>query len=89
MHQPYGREFFIDDDEDTAGVRWDDFALALFVWAFMRAERDLVPVSVRAAADEFGVTEAVVREALADQMYVRIVGPDDDPAQQRIEFDGW
>lgn len=87
--QPYGRDFFVGEN-DEAGIPWDNFVTALQVWAFMRGEVEGSSrrVTVRAAAEQFGVTDAVIREAVEEHYWMEIAGPSDDPTKQFIEHEG-
>jgi hypothetical protein len=80
----YGRDFFTDGEE--AGVPWGNFLTALQVWTWMRPGDE--PCTVREAAIAFDVADEVVREAVNEHPWMFLVGPDDDPTQQRIDHDG-
>lgn len=80
------RDFF-ELDEDDCGIPFESFVTALSVWAAMQDEKGAVP-TVRQAADEFHVTDSVIRQAVDDHYWMFITGPDDDPTKQRIEHDG-
>lgn len=88
QRRPHGRDFFVQHDSDEAGIAWLDFLGALQVWSFMRLERGDEKVTVRQAADEFGVTAEVIREAVDQHYWMFLSGPDDDPSKQIIEHDG-
>lgn len=80
-----GRDFFMTDD-DEAGIPWDNFVTALQVWSYMRpSDKQL---TVRQAADEFGVTDEVIRAAVDEHYWMLLGGPPDDPTKQYIDHDG-
>ncbi len=82
-----GRDFFLDDDsEETAGIPWDNFVTALQVWSFMRPGD--TQATVREAADQFGVTDNVIRQAVSGHPWMFLFGPNDDPTKQIIDHDG-
>lgn len=80
-----GRDFFTDYDEP--GIPWHNFVTALQVWAFLREENDR-QTSVRDAADEFCVTDEVIREAVGYHQWMYVRGPNDDPTKQFICHEG-
>lgn len=83
--KPYDRSFFLDDDSDEAGVRWEDFITALAVWWCLAPSK--TPHTVRSAAETFDVTHDVIRAAVKQHYWMFLTGSDDDP-EQRIEMDG-
>ena len=86
-HERYGRDFFIDDEsEETAGIPWDNFLTALQVWSFMRPSDK--QATVREAADQFGVTDDVIRQAVNQHYWMFLGGPDDDATKQYIDHEG-
>ena len=86
VHVKEGRDFFVADDSDQAGIPWRNFVTALQVWSFMRPSND--STTVREAADEFGVTDQVIRDAIDDCYWMFLGGPDDDPTKQYIDHEG-
>lgn len=82
---PRGREYFLDDEDENAGVSWRDFRIAVSVWAWMRPGDQ---ASVRDAAEEFGVTDDVIRKAIAEHYWMYVDGESDDPKMQIIGHDG-
>lgn len=81
---PYGRDFFTEDDE--VGIPWTNFCTALQVWSFMRPGN--TQASVREAAQQFDVTDDVIRMAVEEHPWMFLTGPDDDPTKQLIDHDG-
>jgi alpha-amylase/alpha-mannosidase (GH57 family) len=80
-----GREFFMKED-DEAGIPWDNFVTALQVWSFMRPGAK--QATVREAADQFGVTDEVVQQAVEAAYWMSLGGPSDDPTKQYIDHEG-
>lgn len=81
---PRDRNYFIDEDSDDAGVPWDDFLRAVHVWSWMRAGGQ---VTVRQAANEFQVTDDVIRMVVSQHPWMFLEGGD-DPEHQVIGHDG-
>lgn len=84
--QKYDRDFFIDDDDDETGIPWNNFVTALQVWSFMRPGNN--QATVREAADQFGVADDVIRQAVDEHAWMFLGGPDDDPTKQYIDHEG-
>lgn len=85
--EKYGRDFFLDENSDEdAGIPWENFMTALQVWSFMRPSD--TQATIREAADEFDVTDDVVRMAVDEHPWMFLGGPDDDPTKQYIDHDG-
>lgn len=82
----HGRDFFVDDDTDEAGIPWDNFVTALQVWSFMRPGDK--QATVQEAADQFDVTIDVIRMAVNQHYWMFLEGPDDDPKKQSIYHEG-
>ena len=59
---------------------------ALQVWSFMRPGDK--PATVREAADQFDVTDDVIRMAVRQHHWMFLGGPDDDPTKQYIDHEG-
>ena len=85
IQKKLGRDFFKTDD-DEAGIPWDNFITALQVWSFM--SHGDKQVTVRQAADEFGVTDDVIRAAVDEHYWMFLGGPEDDPTKQYIDHEG-
>lgn len=81
-----GRDFFTDEDSSEAGIPWDNFVTALQVWSFMRPGDK--QATVREAADQFDVTDDVIRMAVSQHHWMFLGGPDDDPTKQYIDHEG-
>ncbi|WP_276200352.1 hypothetical protein [Chelatococcus sp. XZ-Ab1] len=75
-------EFQQDDDE--AGLHFDDFANAVQIWSFMQDGK----TTVRQAADVFNTTDDVIREAVERHYWMFLSDSDDDPDRQFIEHEG-
>lgn len=86
LRRPLDRDYFLDDDSDEPGVRWSDFCTALQVWSWMKPGDERA--TVQHAADEFGVTCEVVRQAVQQNYWMLLLGPNDDPGKQSIDHDG-
>lgn len=82
---PAGMEYFAACDEEV-GVLFEDFVTALHVWSWMRPCDQ--PVTVREAADAFGVTYEVIRNAVETSAWMLLQGSDDDLCRQVIDHDG-
>lgn len=82
---PAGMDYFADPDAE-AGILFEDFITALQVWSWMRPSE--TPATVREAAQQFGVTDAVIQNAVRSSAWMALEGPNDDPTKQVIEHDG-
>lgn len=77
-------DFFDGQPGDDGWPAWlDQMATALGVLVACRPG-----ITVRAAADVFHVTDAVITKAVAEHGWLFLSGPADDPTQQTIEEDG-
>lgn len=85
-HEKMRRDFFVDGDSGEAGIPWDNFVTALQVWSFMRPGEK--QATVREAAEQFGVTDDVIRQACMGHPWMFLAGPGDDPTKQYIDHDG-
>lgn len=78
-------DFFM-GPEDHAGIQFEDFVTAVSVWAWMRPGDQ---PTVRETADQFGVTDQVILNAVKRHPWMFLGGEDDDdPTEIKIEFDG-
>lgn len=80
----FNRDQFAREGDD-AGIFIEGLGAALMTWAAMQNRSN---VTVHEACTAFNTTPAIIREALEEAMWIYIVGPDDDPKQQRLELDG-
>ncbi len=75
MSQKLDRSYFVDDSSEDA-------------WAFLQHEKLGRAPTVRETSDAWHVTDATVREAVEEQYWMFLDGPDDDPTKQTLEHDG-
>lgn len=72
--------------EDDAGIQWEDFVTAVATWGWMRPGGQ---PTVREAADQFGVVDQVIINAVKRHPWMFLAGEDDDdPTELKIEYDG-
>lgn len=81
----HGMDFFMGPDDD-AGIQFEDFIIALSTWGWMRPGGQ---PTVREAADQFGVTDQVILNAINQHPWMYLEGDKgDDPVSLKIGYDG-
>jgi hypothetical protein len=77
---------FFMDDEDDAGIEFEDFVKAIGVWGWMRAGGQ---PTVREVGDSFNVTDQVIINAVKAHPWMYLEGDEsDDPVELKIGYDG-
>lgn len=86
IHTEFGREAdsWNIDDETGPAVGIDLLGSALGVWSFLQ-DRD---ITVREAASAFRCTDQMIQQAVQNDYWMYLDGPDDDPTQQTIQHEG-
>lgn len=81
----FERTHFAEEGEE-AGVFISSLGAALVTWTAMQLRS---PVTVAEAAMAFNTTPDIIRDAIADAMWIFVAGePTDPPDKQTIELDG-
>jgi hypothetical protein len=78
-------DFFMSPD-DYVGIQFEDFIIAVATWGWMRPGNQ---PTVREAAEQFGVVDQVIVNAVKRHPWMFLSGEDcADPTTIKIEFDG-